>query len=231
MEQAIGAREDLDERAEVTMRDTVPLYTAPTSGSVVRPLMISRAFLTASLSLDAMLTVPSSSTSIATPVWSMMPLMVFPPGPMMRRIWSGLTLIWVMRGAHEVRPRLTQRGEHPVQDEEARLARLVEGLREDRAGEPLDLDVHLDRGDALLVPQTLKSMSPRWSSSPRMSLRMATRVFESVRGPSLMRPMAIPATGALMGTPASMRLSVPPHTLAIDELPFDSRISLTTRMT
>ncbi len=78
-----------------------------------------------------------------------------------------------------------------------------------------------------LVPQTLKSMSPRWSSSPRMSLRMATRVFASVSGPSLMRPIAMPATGDLMGTPASIRLRVPPQTLAIDELPFDSRISLT----
>ena len=49
-------------------RVTVPLYTAPTSGSVVRPLMMSSAFFTASLSLDATLTVPSSSTSMATPV-------------------------------------------------------------------------------------------------------------------------------------------------------------------
>ena len=54
--------------------------------------MMSIAFLTASPSADAMLTVPSSSTSMATPVWSTMPLMVLPPGPMMTRIWSGLTL-------------------------------------------------------------------------------------------------------------------------------------------
>jgi hypothetical protein len=46
-----------------------------------------------------------------------------------------------------------------------------------------------------LVPQTLKSMSPRWSSSPRMSLRIATRVLGSV-SPSLMSPIAMPATGA-----------------------------------
>ena len=41
------------------------------------------------------------------------------------------------------------------------------------------------------VPATLKSMSPRWSSSPRMSERTAKR------SPSLIRPMAMPATGAL----------------------------------
>ncbi len=40
------------------------------------------------------------------------------------------------------------------------------------------------------VPATLKSMSPRWSSSPRMSESTAKR------SPSLIRPMAMPATGA-----------------------------------
>ena len=35
----------------------------------------------------------------------------------------------------------------------------------------------------------------------------------------------MPATGALIGTPASMSASVPPQTEAIDDEPFDSRIS------
>ena len=42
--------------------------------------------------------------------------------------------------------------------------------------------------------------------------------------------MATPATGLLMGTPASMRARVPPHTVAIEEEPFDSRMSETMRM-
>ena len=42
--------------------------------------------------------------------------------------------------------------------------------------------------------------------------------------------MAIPATGALMGTPASMSERVPPQTVAIDEDPLDSRMSETIRM-
>ena len=46
---------------------------------------------------------------------------------------------------------------------------------------------------------------------------------------SRMRPMATPATGALIGTPASIIASVPPQTDAIDELPFDSRMSETMR--
>ena len=40
----------------------------------------------------------------------------------------------------------------------------------------------------------------------------------------------MPATGALVGTPASISASEPPHTDAIDELPFDSRMSDTTRI-
>ncbi len=76
----------------------------------------------------------------------------------------------------------------------------------------------------LSVPQTLKSMSPRWSSSPRMSVR--TAYFS----PSLMRPIATPATGALMGTPASIIAKLPPQTVAIDEEPFDSVISETMRI-
>ncbi len=73
------------------------------------------------------------------------------------------------------------------------------------------------------VPATLKSMSPRWSSEPRMSVRTA------ILSPSLMSPMATPAQGACIGTPASISASEPPQTVAIEEEPFDSRISDTTR--
>ena len=73
------------------------------------------------------------------------------------------------------------------------------------------------------VPATLKSMSPRWSSSPRMSDSTAKPL------PSLIRPMAMPATGRFSGTPASISASEVPHTVAIDEEPLDSVISDTTR--
>ncbi len=56
-----------------------------------------------------------------------------------------------------------------------------------------------------------------------MSVRIANR------SPSPTSPIATPAMGDLMGTPASMRASVPPQTVAIDEEPFDSRMSETTR--
>src|SRR5436190_23615658 len=50
------------------------------------------------------------------------------------------------------------------------------------------------------------------------------------RFPSITRPIATPATGFLIGTPASIRLRMPPHTDAIDDEPFDSVISETIRI-
>ena len=73
------------------------------------------------------------------------------------------------------------------------------------------------------VPAILKSMSPSASSSPRMSV--STMNFS----PSLIRPMATPATGALTGTPASISDREPPQTAAIEEEPLDSMVSATTR--
>ncbi len=57
-----------------------------------------------------------------------------------------------------------------------------------------------------------------------MSVRIA------ILSPSLMSPMATPAHGDFTGTPASMSASAPPHTDAIEDDPFDSRISETIRM-
>ena len=57
-----------------------------------------------------------------------------------------------------------------------------------------------------------------------MSERMTTS------SPSLIRPMAMPETGALMGTPASMSARVEPQVEAIEEEPLDSMISETTRI-
>src|SRR5690606_39500692 len=47
---------------------------------------------------------------------------------------------------------------------------------------------------------------------------------------SLISPIATPAQAALIGTPASISASDALHTDAIDELPFDSRTSDTTRI-
>ncbi len=75
------------------------------------------------------------------------------------------------------------------------------------------------------VPAILKSMSPKWSSSPMMSV---SRVH--CDSDSLTRPTEMPATGLLIGTPAAIRPSVAPQTLAIELEPFDSRMSEITRI-
>src|SRR3990172_6798634 len=63
------------------------------------------------------------------------------------------------------------------------------------------------------VPATLKSISPRWSSSPMISVSTA------YLSPSTTRPMATPPTADLTGTPAAMRAKVAPPTEAIHEEP------------
>ena len=47
---------------------------------------------------------------------------------------------------------------------------------------------------------------------------------------SMIRPIATPATADLSGTPASIIASDPPQTDAIDDEPFDSRMSETMRI-
>jgi hypothetical protein len=59
-----------------------------------------------------------------------------------------------------------------------------------------------------------------------MSVSTANRPSTSVT-----RPIAAPATGALIGTPASISARVEPHVDAIDVEPLDVTHSLTRRMT
>ena len=75
-----------------------------------------------------------------------------------------------------------------------------------------------------LVPPTLKSMSPKKSSMPWMS----TMVIQ--RSPSVIRPQEMPATGALMGTPASIKAKVEPQMEAWLVEPLEDSTSLTRRM-
>jgi hypothetical protein len=59
---------------------------------------------------------------------------------------------------------------------------------------------------------------------------MSERIANLPLSSSMIRPIAMPATGARSGTPASNIASEPPQTDAIDDEPFDSRMSETTRM-
>ena len=74
------------------------------------------------------------------------------------------------------------------------------------------------------VPATLKSMSPNASSAPRMSVSVA------YSPPSKTRPIAMPATGALSGTPALSSDIVLAQTEPIDVEPLEPSASDTWRI-
>ena len=176
----------------------------------------------------AISTEPSSSTLISVLVSSWILRIIEPPLPMMSRMRSGLTLMVVMRGAKSlIWPRVSgitssilSRMNRRARSACARPCRMIASLM------PLTLMSIWSAVIPSRVPVTLKSMSPNASSLPRMSVRTAKRPSGS-----LMRPIAAPATGALIGTPASMSASVEPHVDAIDVDPFDVTDSDTSRMT
>jgi hypothetical protein len=110
-----------------------------------------------------------------------------------------------------------ERLEHLAEDVEAAVAGLGERLLEDLRERALDLDVHLDGGDALGGAADLE-----------VHVAEVVLVAEDVGedgvacSPSLMRPIAMPATGALIGTPASMSESSRRRRWPSTLEPFDS---------
>jgi hypothetical protein len=128
---------------------------------------------------------------LATPVWSTMPLMVLPPGPMMRRIWSGLTLIVVMRGAYFERSARGAAGslEHLAEDVQAAVARLLERVAQDLRERP-----------SILMSIWIAVMPLAGAADLEVHVAEVVLVAEDVgedrvASPSLMRPIAMPATG------------------------------------
>mmetsp|Transcript_19021 Transcript_19021/g.39143 ORF Transcript_19021/g.39143 Transcript_19021/m.39143 type:complete len:210 (-) Transcript_19021:888-1517(-) len=79
-------------------------------------------------------------------------------------------------------------------------------------------------------PATLKSIVPSASSVPKISERINASSSETPSLSFKSIPIAIPATGFLIGTPESINARHPPHTLAIDEDPWDSVIRDSTRI-
>ena len=100
---------------------------------------------------------------------------------------------------------------------------LLERDLHDLRGDGGDLDVHLQGGDALL-------------GSGHLEIHVAEMILVTQNvgehgetASSLIRPMAMPATGRVSGTPASISASDVPQTVAIEDEPLDSVISDTTR--
>src|SRR5450759_160226 len=126
----------------VISRVTLPRYRAPTSTSRVRLSIQLTALREFSPETAAISTVPSSSTLISVPVSSWILRIIDPPLPMISRIFSGLILIVMIRGANS--------------DISSRAEGLLEPLSDDPLGDALDLDVHLEGGDAFRGPGDLE---------------------------------------------------------------------------
>ena len=152
---------------------TRPVNTSPTSTSLVIDWM---RFLTpsaASSSGAQMKIVPSSWMSMSALNSSVMPRMVSPPLPITSPIWSGLIWIEKMRGAHSlsslrgsaiassILPRMWSRALRACSSASVRISNVT----------PVILMSICRAVMPSAVPATLKSMSPRWSSTPAMSVR------------------------------------------------------------
>ena len=220
----------LTKAPKVVMLTTSPSYSLPSSGwggNAIR-LIFSTAACRAGPSADATRTIPLpsvSSISMETPVSSSSSLTILPFGPITSPILSlGISMASI-RGVHSLS---SERGSEITLFISSRMKR-----RTSRAWDSAWLSTSVGSPAILVsnwraviisaVPATLKSMSPMKSSSPMMSVRVTY-------SPSWwISPMAIPATGARMGTPASIRDRVEEQTAAMEVDPLDERTSETSR--
>ena len=175
--------------------------------------------------MDTMPTVPSSSTLMSAPVSAWMVLIILPFGPMTSPIFSiGISKLTIFgafsptssRGsaiASAIAARILSRASLAWFNAPARTS----------AGMPSILVSSCRAVTKSAVPATLKSMSPNASSAPRMSVRVT---YSPSRYTS---PIAIPATAALIGTPASIIERLDEHTEAIEVEPLDDSTSETRR--
>ena len=133
------------------IRVTLPMYSLPTSTSLVRPSIQAIAFWAASPLVAAIWIVPSSSMLISVPVSAVIWRMTLPPAPMTSRILSTGILIVVMRGAYGLSSSRLGADDlgHLAEDVHPGVVRLLERVAHDLGGDPGDLDVHLERRDAL----------------------------------------------------------------------------------
>src|SRR5207245_503558 len=177
---------------------TTPSYTLPTSGVWIIAATMSRARSPPSPTAE-MVTMPLSSTLISAPVCSWMLRIVLPLGPIRSLILS--TGIWIVmiRGAYL---ESDERGSGIALSMTSRMcSRAFLALSSASAMIPKSspsilMSIWIEV-TPVLVTATLKSMSPRWSSVPRMLVSTATCF------PSLIRPIATPAPGPDIGTRTS----------------------------
>ena len=163
----------------LVMDTTLPMYTAPFStfgGSRINSIR-RRASVTAAPStepMDTVPTMPSSSTEMSAPVSCWIWLMTLPLGPMTSPILSmGISKLTIF-GAVSL---TSVRGLEMVAFMTFRIAKRASlaccrAAANTSAGMPSILVSSCNAVTKSAVPATLKSMSPKASSDPRMSVRV-----------------------------------------------------------
>ena len=156
-----------------------------------------------------------------------MPRMFLPPGPMRAPIFSGLIWMTLMRGAWG---ESSARGAGRTDSMKSRIFMRATRSRSIAFSTRSHVRPRILRSTwkpvmPSRVPPILKSMSPQWSSAPRMSVTRIALLSSGV----VKRPHEMPATGFLIGMPASIIARVPTQIDAIDEEPFEPMISETMR--
>ena len=148
--------------------------------------------------------------------------MFLPPGPIKAPILSGSIFVRINRGAQgeissfgrEMVVSIFRRISIRASRDWAIVARMISSR------DAADLQIQLNAGDAVL-------------RSGDLEVHVTEVIFvaddvgqqDPVVADSWTSPTEIPATGLLIGTPADIRPSVAPQTEAIDDEPFDSRMS------
>ena len=146
--------------------------------------------------------------------------MTLPLGPMTSPILSTGILMVMIRGAWSD----ISSGASMASAITSRIARRaslawVSARPRTSAGMPSSLVSSCSAVTNSRVPATLKSMSPKASSAPRMSVS-ATYCVSPSTSPEI-RPIAMPATGARSGTPAWSSDSVEAQTEPIEVEPLE----------
>src|SRR5699024_873219 len=176
VQQAVLARGERDEGAEVDHAHDgaeVALADSRTIG-LAMALTAERAASAEGPSVAPMYTVPSSSMVMSAPVSSWILLIIWPLGPMTAPILSTGTVTARTRGACG----LISSGVSIASPSTPRIARRASWACDSapvstEAGRPSSLVSSWIAVTNSLVPATLKSMSPKASSAPRMSVRAA----------------------------------------------------------
>ena len=150
------------------------------------------------------------------------PLIVAPPDPITAPIFSWGTLIVVIFGAYLETSLLTSEIVDDIWSNICSLAILAFSKACSIISKVIPLTfISIWRAvTPSFVPATLKSISPIWSSAPCISVSTTNFPLSSV-----ISPIAIPATGEEIGTPASINASEDEQTDAIEVEPLEDKAS------